>query len=278
MIKTNNDIIKYKNEEKEKLNERINALNNDLEKQKIKLDKINSTLNEYKSQNENYINKLNNTELNYMEKYEDLESRYKKLKSQYDVYFNMELKKRKLELDYKNDNLCRDETDKVNLSLQDKIVKNVFLKEIVDEIKRQINEIEAVNKRSEEEEQMLKFLGKAFYNKVKQRRALKETAKENNENKSKSKSKSKTYLKTEKSGNIRDNIRKSKTIKKRIGLNLLVSNSQYYFKNKNKNNALNSYFNTSNNVNIYGNNLKDTCFTSYKNTKNKVNSTTTGSS
>ena len=58
MIKTNNDIIKFKNEEKEKLNERINALNYDLEKQKIKLDKINSTLNEYKSQNENYINKI----------------------------------------------------------------------------------------------------------------------------------------------------------------------------------------------------------------------------
>jgi hypothetical protein len=252
-----------------------------LEKQKIKLDKINSTLNEYKSQNENYINKLNNTELNYMEKFEDLESKYKRLKSQYDVYFNMEMKKRKLELDYKDDNLCRDETDKVNLSLQDKIVKNVFLKEIVDEIKRQINEIEAVNKRSEEEEQMIRFLGKAFYNKVKQRRALKEAAKENNnENKSKSKSKSKSkiYLKTDKSANLRDNIRKSKTIKKRIGLNLLVSNSQYYFKNKNKNNALNTYFDTGNNVNIYGNNLKDTCFTSYKNTKNKINSTTTGSS
>ena len=281
MIKTNNDIIKFKNEEKEKLNERINALNYDLEKQKIKLDKINSTLNEYKSQNENYINKLNNTELNYMEKFEDLESKYKRLKSQYDVYFNMEMKKRKLELDYKDDNLCRDETDKVNLSLQDKIVKNVFLKEIVDEIKRQINEIEAVNKRSEEEEQMIRFLGKAFYNKVKQRRALKETAKENNnENKSKSKSKSKSkiYLKTDKSANLRDNIRKSKTIKKRIGLNLLVSNSQYYFKKKNKNNALNTYFDTGNNVNIYGNNLKDTCFTSYKNTKNKINSTTTGSS
>ena len=274
MIKTNNDIIKYKNEEKEKLNERINALNNDLEIQKIKLDKINSVLNEYKSQNENYISKLNNTELNYMEKYEDLESRYKRLKSQYDVYFNMELKKRKLELDYKNDNLCRDETDKVNLCLQDKIVKNVFLKEIVDEIKRQINEIEAVNKRSEEEEQMLKFLGKAFYNKVKQRRAENDKSKEVNKTRSKSKSKSKIYVKTERSKSkekIESKNGRKNSMKKKYGLNLILSQIDCNSKNKNKINKINTYSN-----NIYGNHLKETCFTSYKNTKNKINSTSSG--
>lgn len=276
MIKTNNDIIKYKNQENGKLNEKINVLNYDLEKQKIKLDKINATLNDYQSQNENYISKLNSTELNYMEKFEDLEDKYKRLKAQYDVYFNMEMKRRKIELDYKDDNLCRDETDKVNLNLQDKIVKNIFLKEMVEEIKRQINEIESVNKRSEEEEQMIRFLGKAFYNKVMQRRAVNENKKENTENKSKNKSK--IYLKTDKLRNQINHQRKNKTMRKNFGLNLIISNSQNYLKNKNKINALNTNSSTSNNNNIYGNNLKETCFTSYKNTKNKINSTTTGSS
>lgn len=83
MIRTNNDIIKYKNEEKEKLNDRIKVLNSDLEKQKNKLDSINDTFNQYRTQNENYINTLNKTELNYIEQLEELETKYKRLKAQY---------------------------------------------------------------------------------------------------------------------------------------------------------------------------------------------------
>ena len=279
MIKTNNDIIKFKNEEKEKLNERVNILNYDLEKQKIKLDKIKATLKEYQLNNENYLNKLNATELNHIEKFENLEDKYKRVKSQYDIYFNLEIKKRKMELDYKNNNLCRDEHDKVNLQLQDKMLKNTFLKEIIDEIKKQINEIESVNQKNVEDEQMLRFLGKAFYNKFKQRSEVKKNkTRDNSENKSKSK----IYLNTEKSRSKGKNKPKSKyfIMKQKFGLNLLVSNSSHdYIKNKNKNNInSNTYFNTSNNINIYGNNIKDTYFTSYKNTKNKINSTTTGSS
>ena len=126
MIKTNNDIIKYKNEENEKLNQKINKLNSDLEMQKNKLDKINETLDSYRNENENYLNKLNSNELNHLEKYEDLENKYKRLKAQYEVYFNMEIKKRKLELDFKDNNLCKDEKDKVNLQLQDKILVHIF--------------------------------------------------------------------------------------------------------------------------------------------------------
>ena len=75
MVKTNNDIIKYKNNEKEKLNETINTLNNDLEKQKNKLDKINETLDEFKTQNEAYIERLNNNELENLTQYENLKNK-----------------------------------------------------------------------------------------------------------------------------------------------------------------------------------------------------------
>lgn len=284
MIRTNNDIIKYKNEEKQKLNERINVLNYDLEKQKIQLDKINSTLNDYQNQNDNYINKLNSSELKHMEKFENLEDKYKVLKSQYEFYFNMEIKKRKMELDYKDKNLCRDEQDKVTLQLQDKIIKNIFLKEIIDEIKKQINEIETMNQRSAEEEQMIRFLGKAFYNKFKQRKTESNT-KDNNDiiSISKSKSKSRIYLITDKSRSKSKNKSKSKgknvAMKKKYGLNLVVNtDNKYQIKNKNKSNVANTCFNTSNINNIYGNHIKDTYtnFTSYN--KNKINSTTTGSS
>ena len=277
MIKTNNDIIKYKNQEKEKLNARINVLNNDLEKQKIKLDSINETFNDYQTQNENYIEKLNKSELNFLEQFEDLESKYKRLKAQYEMYFNMEMKRRKNELDLRDDNLCREEKDMADLKLQDKIVHNNFLKEMVEEIKSQIKEIEDMNKRSEEEEQMIRFLGKAFYNKVKQRREEKanNTNIENTkESLYENKNRSNTCLKTDKSGENIKNKRSNKLMKKRPGLNLFISKSQNFFKNKNRHNILNTFSSIGNNVNKYGNNLKDTYLTT---TKNQIKSTTTGS-
>ena len=277
MIKTNNDIIKYKNQEKEKLNARINILNNDLEKQKIKLDSINETFNDYQTQNENYIEKLNKSELNFLEQFEDLESKYKRLKAQYEMYFNMEMKRRKNELDLRDDNLCREEKDMADLKLQDKIVHNNFLKEMVEEIKSQIKEIEDMNKRSEEEEQMIRFLGKAFYNKVKQRREEKanNTNIENTkESLYENKNRSNTCLKTDKSGENIKNKRSNKLMKKKPGLNLFISKSQNFFKNKNRHNILNTFSSRGNNVNKYGNNLKDTYLTT---TKNQIKSTTTGS-
>ena len=277
MIKTNNDIIKYKNQEKEKLNARINVLNNDLEKQKIKLDSINETFNDYQTQNENYIEKLNKSELNFLEQFEDLESKYKRLKAQYEMYFNMEMKRRKNELDLRDDNLCREEKDMADLKLQDKIVHNNFLKEMVEEIKSQIKEIEDMNKRSEEEEQMIRFLGKAFYNKVKQRREEKanNTNIENTkESLYENKNRSNTCLKTDKSGENIKNKRSNKLLKKKPGLNLFISKSQNFFKNKNRHNILNTFSSIGNNVNKYGNNLKDTYLTT---TKNQIKSTTTGS-
>ena len=277
MIKTNNDIIKYKNQEKEKLNARINVLNKDLEKQKIKLDSINETFNDYQTQNENYIEKLNKSELNFLEQFEDLESKYKRLKAQYEMYFNMEMKRRKNELDLRDDNLCREEKDMADLKLQDKIVHNNFLKEMVEEIKSQIKEIEDMNKRSEEEEQMIRFLGKAFYNKVKQRREEKanNTNIENTkESLYENKNRSNTCLKTDKSGENIKNKRSNKLMKKKPGLNLFISKSQNFFKNKNRHNILNTFSSIGNNVNKYGNNLKDTYLTT---TKNQIKSTTTGS-
>ena len=274
MVKTNNDIIRYKNNEREKLNETINKLNNDLEKQKNKLDKINETLNEFKEQNETYLDKLNNNELEYLTQYENLNNKYQKLKMQYDLYFNMEIKKRKLELDYNNTNLFKEEKDNVNLKLQDKLCQNNFLKEIANEIKKQINEIESINHKSAEDEQLIKFLGKVFYNKVKQRQEEKEKKKNKIE-------KNKSNKKLKKAISKSKELNKSKsriTMKKKFGLNLIMTPIE--FKNKKKINLANSNYNTGGNANIYNNHLKETCtnFSSYKNTKNnKFNSTSSSS-
>ena len=177
-IKTSEDIMKYKKGEKAKMEERLRKLNYDLEKQDKKLNNITNLLKEYQEQNENYLDRLNNTELSHMERYEILEDKYNKLVAKYKFYTDRELKKRKIELDYKDNNLCKEEEDLADLKLQDNLLKNVFLREIANEIKKQINEIEIVNQKYLEEQELLKFLGKVFYNKVKQRRAETEIAQE----------------------------------------------------------------------------------------------------
>jgi hypothetical protein len=188
-IKTSEDIIKYKKSEKEKMGERLRKINYDLEKQDKKLNNITEILNEYKEQNENYLEKLNNSELAHMIKYEILEDKYKKLVARYEFLFDKEMKRRKIELDYKDKNLCKEEEDLADLKLKDNILKNEYLKEIAAEIKKQIKEIESINQKNLEEEELLKFLGKVFFNKVKQRRAEMELTIENQNNKNKTRSK-----------------------------------------------------------------------------------------
>ena len=274
MVKTNNDIMRYKNNEKEKLNETINKLNNDLDKQKNILDKINETLDGFKTQNETYIDKLNSNELEYLTQYENLNNKYQKLKMQYDLYFNMEMKKRKLELDFQNNNLYKEEKNNVNLKLQDKICQNIYLKEIANEIRKQIDEIESIYHKSAEDEQLIKFLGKVFYNKVKKRQEEKNKI-EKYINKGKS---NKKLQKAKSKSKILNNNKSRIKMKKKFGLNRLMTPRE--FKNKNKYNSVNSNYNTGGNINIYNNQLKETCtnFSSYKNTKNnKFNSTSSSS-
>ena len=274
MVKTNNDIMRYKNNEKEKLNETINKLNNDLDKQKNILDKINETLDGFKTQNETYIDKLNSNELEYLTQYENLNNKYQKLKMQYELYFNMEMKKRKLELDFQNNNLYKEEKNNVNLKLQDKICQNIYLKEIANEIRKQIDEIESIYHKSAEDEQLIKFLGKVFYNKVKKRQEEKNKI-EKYINKGKS---NKKLQKAKSKSKILNNNKSRIKMKKKFGLNRLMTPRE--FKNKNKYNSVNSNYNTGGNINIYNYQLKETCtnFSSYKNTKNnKFNSTSSSS-
>ena len=230
MIKTNEDIIRYKKEEKGKMGERLSKLNYDLEKQDKQLNNINKMLNEYQEQNETYMDKLNSSELTHKKRYEILEDKYKKVLAKYHFYVDKEMKKRKIELDYKDSNLCKEEEDLADLKLQDNLLKNVFLREIANEIKKQIKEIELVNQKYLEEQELLRFLGKVFYNKVKQRRAEMELTQESTiKSLCKSKSRKKFDTKSINSiknfnninqintGSIRDNIINStKTSKSKI--------------------------------------------------------------
>ena len=185
IIKTSEDLIVFKKNEQEKMVKQLTKLNYDLEIQGEKLSDITEKLNNFKTENEENMLRINNNELHSMENYEMLEAKYKILVAKYDFYINKELKRRKLELEYKDKNLCKEEEDLADLKLQDQLVQNIFLKNIAKDIKKQIEEVELAHKKYLEEEEEIKFLGKVFFNKVKQRRMEKELLlTQENENKS----------------------------------------------------------------------------------------------
>ena len=241
MIKTSEDIIKYKKSEKDKMGERLRKLNNDLEKQDKKLNTINNLLKEYQEQNENYMDKLNSSELTHMERYEILEDKYKKLLAKYNYYIDKEMKNRKIELDYKDKNLCKEEKDLADLKLKDNLLKNDYLKEIANDIKNQIKEIELVNQKYLEEEKLLRFLGKVFYNKVKQRRAEMELTQENM-SKTKSTINSKKKLNTEGKNNI-NNVNN-------VNIQISLGNLRENFTNNINNNFTNTTKNSKSKINF----------------------------
>ena len=182
IIKSSEDIIIYKKNEQEKMRQQLTKLNYDLEIQGEKLSDITEKFNNYKTENEENMKRIDNNELLSMENYEMLEAKYKLLVAKYDFYINKELKRRKLELDYKDKNLYKEEEDLADLKLQDQMVQNIFLKNIANDIKKQIEEVEIAHKKYLEEEEEIKFLGKVFFNKVKQRRMEKELLIQENEN------------------------------------------------------------------------------------------------
>lgn len=224
IIKTSEDLIVFKKNEQEKMVKQLTKLNYDLEIQGEKLSDITEKLNNFKTENEENMLRINNNELHSMENYEMLEAKYKILVAKYDFYINKELKRRKLELEYKDKNLCKEEEDLADLKLQDQLVQNIFLKNIAKDIKKQIEEVELAHKKYLEEEEEIKFLGKVFFNKVKQRRMEKELLlTQENDNKS---NKSTTTVNSKTRTNTRPNESKNLKLYNKSLREILIKSSK----------------------------------------------------
>ena len=170
-IKNHNEkIIEIKKGTQRELKQKYNEIEEKLEIQNKELQKLNNTLNEYQVQSDHYIDDLNKGELDHFEKYEMLDEGYKKLEKQFKYYNDMEVKKMHLHLDEINDNLCAEEENNADLKLQDNLIKNKFLKNIVDEIKRQLEELESLKTKYIEEQKLIRFLGKNTFNRISQKK------------------------------------------------------------------------------------------------------------
>lgn len=159
-MKTNDDIINYKKIEQKNLMDKLNKLNNETEEQSNKIANLDNKIKEFGNMNHNYIIDLGNNEINHDKKYQMLLDEYKRVENQYKYYFDLELKRRKNNLDKDNKNLCSEEEGNAMMKLNDKQVKNNFLKHIVSEIQTQIKEIEKINERMNEDNKIVKLLGK----------------------------------------------------------------------------------------------------------------------
>jgi hypothetical protein len=169
IIKTNESLINYKKDEQSKMKVRLDKLNYDTQNQQNTIQRLGNTISEYKEKNDEYFRKLENNEAAHDEKYEMLSNEFKRLKNEYEYYFDLELKSRKNNLDRMNKNLCAEEEGLAVLRLSDKQVKSQYLKKIINNIQSQIQEIEKLNKRMQEDREIAKLLGKRGAEKFRER-------------------------------------------------------------------------------------------------------------
>ena len=173
IIKTNENILHYKNQEQNKMKNRLEQLNYDTQNQYTTLENLRKTLREYREQNDKYILSIENNEYAHDQKYEKLLKEYKRVENEYKYYFDLEIRSRKNNLDRMDKNLCAEEEGLAMLKLSDKQVKGEFLKNIIKDIHSQIQEIEQLNRRIKEDKEIEKLLGKRGAEKFKQKNAEK---------------------------------------------------------------------------------------------------------
>ena len=177
IITTNENLINYKNQEQEKMKIKLNKLNGDTERQHNIIEGLRNKLREFRNQNNDYILNMEKNEAEHDQRYEMLLNEYKRVENEYRYYYDLELRGRKNRLDGMNKNLMAEEEGLAMLRLSDKQVKGQFLKNIIKDINSQIQEIEQLNKRRSEDRETEKLLGKVGAEKFRQRM----TEKYNNE-------------------------------------------------------------------------------------------------
>ena len=169
MIKTNENLIQYKLNEQNQMKERLEKLNQDIKTQYKTIDDLTITIEEYiKKHKDNNIN-IEKKEFEYDDIYDMLINKYKSAENEYRYYFNMEMRKRKNKLDVGNKSLCSEEEGMALLKLSEKEVKGEFLKNIIRDIQMQIQDIEQINKKINNNKDLEKLLGKRGAEKYKQR-------------------------------------------------------------------------------------------------------------
>lgn len=144
LIKINEDIVKYKLEEQEKLKKKLNSINDDLETQKEQLNEINKIYGNSAAINDRNMKNLEKEELINSEKYSKLEESYKRVLNKYNYYKNLEFERKQQK--YLEQSLGNELKNNIDLKLKDRMLKNDYLKNVISDIKEKIREIESARK------------------------------------------------------------------------------------------------------------------------------------
>ena len=157
--KTNQTIINNKKQYQKELLEKIKKLDRDTNKQNDDIDELRNVLREFRNYNNNYMNGIDKNESENDYRYQKLLKAYKRVENEYIYYYNLEMEKRKNELDAEN-SLYKEEENDANMKLMESEVKAQFLQNIIQSIKLQLEEIEEQKKNCMNDEESIRFLGK----------------------------------------------------------------------------------------------------------------------
>lgn len=160
MVKTNENLIKFKKEEQIKLRNRLDQLNDDIKNQSDNIEKLRNILRDFRNENNNYAVNIEKNEYEHDCRYEQLLKEYKRVENQYKYYNDLDSRNKKNLYDTINKNLFAEEEGRVKLKLQESQEKGKYLKNVIADIKTHIQEIDELNQKIMEDKAILKLLGK----------------------------------------------------------------------------------------------------------------------
>ena len=192
LVRSSEALIFQKKEEQESLNNNLKKICKDISEQSKELERVNSILSDLKNQIEQKNAQFEIDEKNNIDEYDQLLANFKSLQKRFNYLQEIENQKEKKKED--DDIKKRDDEKKeieVDLRVKDKEIKEQYLKTVIGDLNRKMEELKNQKHKSELEKERIRFLGKALAGKLREKKEINDKIQQQNQNNKQKKNKNK---------------------------------------------------------------------------------------
>ena len=190
LIRSSEALIFQKKEEQNTLNNNLKKICRDISEQSKELEKVNSILLDLKTQIAKKNAQFEVDEKNNIDNYDELLSNFKTLQNRFKYFQDIEnqKEKKKEDEDIKKRDIEKNELE-VDLRVKDKEIKEEYLKSIIGDLNRKMEELKNQKQKSQLEKERIRFLGKALAGKLREKKEINDKIQQQNQKQKKGKKK-----------------------------------------------------------------------------------------
>ena len=173
LVRSSEALIFQKKEEQETLNNNLKKICKDISEQSKELDRVNSILSDLKNQIEQKNAQFEIDEKNNIDEYDQLLSNFKSLQKRFNYLQDIEnqKEKKKEDDDIKKRNDEKNEIE-VDLRVKDKEIKEQYLKSVIGDLNRKMEELKNQKHKSDLEKERIRFLVKALSGNLREKKEI----------------------------------------------------------------------------------------------------------